>query len=64
MSAVPAELIAALRAVVGAAHVATGEAVALLDVGWNPHNLDAGLVVSPARTPEVAAVVLVPSPTL
>ena len=57
MSAVPAELIAALRAVVGAAHVATGEAVALLDVGWNPHNLDAGIVVSPASTPEVAAVV-------
>jgi len=57
MSDVSAELIAALRAAVGAAHVATAEAVALLDVGWNPHNLDAGIVVSPANTPEVAAVV-------
>lgn len=57
MSDVSAELIAALRGAVGAAHVATAEAVALLDVGWNPHNLDAGIVVSPANTPEVAAVV-------
>ena len=62
MSAVPAELIAALRAAVGAAHVATGDAVALLDVGWNPHNLDAGIVVSPASTPEVAAVVRLCAP--
>jgi FAD/FMN-containing dehydrogenase len=57
MPAVSAELLSALRDVVGAAHVAVGEAVALLDVGWNPHNLDAGIVVSPASTEEVAAVV-------
>jgi len=57
MPAVPAELLSALRDAVGGAHVAVGEAVALLDVGWNPHNLDAGIVVSPASTQEVAAVV-------
>ncbi len=57
MHALTGEFLDALRAAVGAAHVATGEAVALLDVGWNPHNLDAGVVVSPASTQEVAAVV-------
>lgn len=56
-SPVPTVLLEALRGVVGAEHVATGQAVALLDVGWNPHNLDAGIVVSPATTDEVAAVV-------
>ena len=55
-TAVPAPLLDALRAAIGAAHVATGDAVTLLDVGWNPHNLDAGVVVSPASTQEVAAV--------
>jgi len=55
-TAVPAPLLDALRAAIGAAHVATGDAVKLLDVGWNPHNLDAGVVVSPASTQEVAAV--------
>ncbi len=57
MHALTGEFLDALRTAVGAAHVATGEAVALLDVGWNPHNLDAGVVVSPASTQEVAAVV-------
>lgn len=57
MHALTGEFLDALRAAVGASHVATGEAVALLDVGWNPHNLDAGVVVSPASTQEVAAVV-------
>jgi FAD/FMN-containing dehydrogenase len=59
MPALPlsAEFLNALRSVVGTANVATGEAVALLNVGWNPHNLDAGVVVSPASTQEVAAIV-------
>lgn len=57
MQTLPKELLDSLRAAVGAAHVATGEAVKLLDVGWNPHNLDAGIVVSPESTAQVAQVV-------
>ena len=47
MQTLPKQLLDSLRAAVGAAHVATGDAVKFLDVGWNPHNLDAGIVVSP-----------------
>lgn len=50
------EFLEALRTAVGGAHVATAEAVSRLDTGWNPHNLDAGIVVSPGNTSEVAAV--------
>ena len=57
LSSVPAELLDALRAAIGADQVATAEAVALLDVGWHPQNLGAGIVVSPGSTQEVAAVV-------
>lgn len=46
-----------LREAVGAAHVRTGEAVGELDPGQHPDNLGAGVVVSPASTDEVAAVV-------
>ncbi len=53
----PQAFLEALGATVGVGHVATGAAVALLDPGWNPHNLTAGIVVSPANTQEVAAVV-------
>ncbi len=51
------EQIAELRALVGSGHVRVGEAVLELDPGWNPHSLDAGIVVSPASTAEVAEVV-------
>ena len=57
MSALSDDLIAELRALVGVAHVRTGEAVLELDPGWSPHNLDAGVVVSPATLVEVASVV-------
>jgi acetyl-CoA acetyltransferase len=56
-TSIPAALLPALRQAIGADHVATAEAVALLDVGWNPQNLAAGIVVSPGSTQEVAAVV-------
>ena len=56
-TSIPAALLQALRQAIGADHVATAEAVALLDVGWNPQNLGAGIVVSPGSTQEVAAVV-------
>ena len=56
-TAIPAALLQALRQALGADQVATAEAVALLDVGWNPQNLGAGIVVSPGSTQEVAAVV-------
>ena len=57
MQTLPTKLLDSLRAAIGAAHVATGDAVKLLDVGWNPHNLDAGIVVSPDSTAQVAQVV-------
>ncbi|MDQ0467838.1 FAD-binding oxidoreductase [Labrys wisconsinensis] len=43
-----------LAGLLGPEAVRAGAAVALLDPGWNPHNLDAGLVVSPATTAEVS----------
>ncbi|MCC2690626.1 MAG: linked oxidase, partial [Rhizobiaceae bacterium] len=46
-----------LRAVVGEAGVRTGETVAALDPGCHPANLDAGIIVAPRSTEEVAAVV-------
>jgi FAD/FMN-containing dehydrogenase len=46
-----------LRALVGDSNVRVGEAALELDPGWSPHNLDAGVVVSPASTAEVADVV-------
>jgi FAD/FMN-containing dehydrogenase len=49
--------IAGLRSIVGEVHVRVGQAVLELDPGWNPHNLDAGVVVSPGTVDEVAAVV-------
>ena len=51
------EWINELRALVGESNVRVGEAVLGLDPGWNPHSLDAGVVVSPASTAEVAEVV-------
>ena len=53
---ITAERIAELRKLVGEAHVRTGESVLELDPGWSPHNLDAGVVVSPGSTAEIAAV--------
>jgi FAD/FMN-containing dehydrogenase len=51
------EQISDLRNLVGDTHVRVGEAALELDPGWSPHNLDAGVVVSPASTAEVAEVV-------
>ena len=53
----PEEFLAALRTLVGSAHVRTGEQVRAMDPGWHPDNLAAGVVVLPASTDEVAAVV-------
>ena len=50
-------LLQQLRDAVGTANVRTGEAVGELDPGQHPDNLGAGVVVSPASTEEVAAVV-------
>lgn len=47
----------ALRAIVGSAQVRTGEQVRAMDPGWHPDNLAAGVMVLPASTAEVAAVV-------
>jgi FAD/FMN-containing dehydrogenase len=46
-----------LRAIVGDSNVRIGDAVRELDPGWNQHNLEAGIVVSPGSTAEVADVV-------
>lgn len=51
------EFFDALRALVGEAQVRMGAEVQALDVGWHPDNLAAGLMVLPASTAEVAAVV-------
>jgi FAD/FMN-containing dehydrogenase len=48
-----------IRAIVGATNVRTGEAVATIDPGWDQANLAAGIVIAPASTLEVAAVVRV-----
>jgi FAD/FMN-containing dehydrogenase len=53
----PAGTLAALRGIVGEAQLRTGEAVAALDPGGLPENLDAGVVVTPGTVEEVAAVV-------
>lgn len=51
------EDIDALARLVGERHLRTGEAVAALEPGWAADNLGAGIVVEPADTGEVAAVV-------
>ena len=51
------EFLDVLRAIVGQDHVRMGAEVQALDVGWHPDNLAAGLMVLPANTAEVAAVV-------
>ncbi|MEK1886264.1 MAG: FAD-binding oxidoreductase, partial [Phyllobacterium sp.] len=50
------DLIQALRSVVGVDAVRTDEALSLVHPGSDPRNLDAGLMVVPASTREVAAV--------
>ncbi|MGV8806083.1 MAG: FAD-binding oxidoreductase [Polaromonas sp.] len=52
-----AEFLGALRALVGSAQVRTGAEVQAMNPGWHPDNLAAGVVVLPASTAEVAAVV-------
>jgi FAD/FMN-containing dehydrogenase len=53
----PETVLAELRAIVGAPNLRCGEAVLQLDTGWHPDNLGAGVVVSPAATSEVVAIV-------
>ena len=48
--------IAALEAIVGAANVLQAEQVALRSPGYTRENLDAGLLVRPGSTEEVASV--------
>lgn len=50
-------LLNAFRDVVGERHLRQGEDVADIDPGWHKQNLDCGVVVSPASTNEVAAIV-------
>ncbi len=57
MTDIPLLALDKLRAIVGAANVRTGAAVAELDPGQRRRNLAAGVVVSPGTTAEVAAVV-------
>jgi len=55
-SVVPEAFAAAMRCIVGTQYVRTGVA-AEIDPGTNPDNLGAGIIVSPASTEEVSAVV-------
>jgi FAD/FMN-containing dehydrogenase len=54
--AVPDELIELMRGIVGPRHVRVG-AAAEVDPGTNPDNLGAGIIVEPASTDDVAALV-------
>ena len=56
LSRVPTEVVAELRCIVGPANLREGEAVQALDPGEDGANLKAGIVVAPATTNEVAAV--------
>lgn len=51
------EFLSALRAIVGEGQVRMGAEMQALDAGWHPDNLAAGLMVLPASTAEVAALV-------
>ncbi|ALN74765.1 FAD-binding oxidoreductase [Aureimonas sp. AU20] len=55
--ALPAGFENRLRALLGPAHVRTGEALAAIDPGWNKDNLKSGCLALPGSTEEVAAVV-------
>ncbi|MBB4234949.1 FAD-binding oxidoreductase [Rhizobium esperanzae] len=57
MHRLPPEFIAELRKIVGGANLKEAEATSTLDYGVAPENLGAGVVVLPATTEEVAAVV-------
>lgn len=48
-----------LASIVGAAYLLVGDDVAAIDPGWHADNLGAGVVVSPASTDQVAAIVRV-----
>lgn len=51
------EVLAELREIVGERHVLTGAAIAAVEFPWNTHaGCEAGAIVSPATTDEVAAI--------
>ena len=54
----PVAFIEALGAIVGEAHVRTGDAVLALHPGEHADNLNAGVVVAPADSGQVAAIVM------
>ena len=51
------EFTAEIRTIVGEGNFREGEAVAMIDYGVTPENLDAGAVVLPGMTGEVAAII-------
>ncbi|MGH6862305.1 MAG: FAD-binding oxidoreductase [Phyllobacterium sp.] len=53
---IPEDVLAALRSIVGAGGLKTGDALGAIHPGADARNLDAGVMVSPANTAEVAAV--------
>ncbi|MER8442911.1 FAD-binding oxidoreductase [Mesorhizobium sp. M1066] len=55
--AVPLSVVAAIRDVVGASNVRTGDDVGAIELGSNGTDCGAGIVVAPSSTGEVAAVV-------
>ena len=57
MHRLPPEFTAEIRQIVGGANLKDGEAASTIDYGVMPENLGAGVVVFPATTGEVAAVV-------
>ena len=59
MAALDEGVIAALERAVGSSHLRIGEKVELLDPGWHPDNLKAGIVAAPASVEAVRALVAV-----
>ncbi len=50
------DILARLRSIVGASGLKIGDALSLIHPGEDPHNLDAGVVVLPQNTGQVAAI--------
>ncbi len=57
MPALPPGFLDALAKIVGPAHCKSEAIATTIDPGGNPANLDAGVLVAPATTEEVAAIV-------
>ena len=54
---VSSNLLEQLGDIVGPQNLKIGSGIDAIDPGWNPHNLDAGIMVSPDSTDQIAAII-------